>query len=401
MESPQAFFERNIFIMEAKDRQLLFEQIGKATKILVALPENLHADALASGLALRLFLEKLKKDVDVVSSAEVAGLADFLPKASEVKPVLQNTKSLVVELNTGEKKLDELSYQVLEDKVQVFLKSKGAPFTPEDLKFKNEKFPLDLVIVLGCQGFEDLGRLFRDNTEVFYTTPKINLDNKPGNEYFGAINVVDITATSLSEILAGLFEEYEQQLVDEQIATCLLTGIITQTNSFQHAQTTPQALMKASRLVALGGRQQEIIKYVYKNKSLPLLKLWGRALAKLKVLEDKGAAYSVLGGADFEKTEASEDLLLPALKELLLNVSGYRILGILAQGQAGGPVRFLAALRMETGSEHFEKQFGQPVKVMDAPGEPYRIFEFILPELSLPEAENLLLSSISGEKPAA
>ena len=400
MECPLAFLGENIFTMEAKDRQLLFEQIGKATKILIALPENLHADALASGLALRLFLEKLKKDVEVASSAEISGLVDFLPKVSEVKQAVQNVKSLVVELDTTQKKLDELSYQVLEDKVQIFLKSKGEAFASNDLKFKNEKFPLDLIIILGCQDFEDLGRLFRDNTEIFYTTPKINLDNKPGNEYFGAINVVDITATSLAEILAGLFEEYEQQLVDEQIATCLLTGIITQTNSFQHAQTTPQALMKASRLVALGGRQQEIIKYVYKNKSLPLLKLWGRALAKLKVLEDKSAAYSILGSADFEKTEAGEDLLLPALKELLLNISGYRILGILAQSRPGGPVRFLFALHMETNSEIFEKQFGQPVKVMDAPGEPYRIFEFVLPSLALPEAENLLVSSVFGVKTA-
>ncbi len=385
--------------MDTKVRQLLFEQIGKATKILVALPENLHADALASGLALRLFLEKLKKDVEVASSAEISGLVDFLPKASEVRPILQNVKSLVVELNTAQKKLDELSYQVLEDKVQVFLKSKGAPFTPEDLKFKNEKFPLDLIIILGSQSFEDMGRLFRDNTEIFYTTPKINLDNKPGNEYFGAVNLVDITATSLAEILAGLFEEYEQQLVDEQIATCLLTGIITQTNSFQHAQTTPQALMKASRLVALGGRQQEIIKYVYKNKSLPLLKLWGRALAKLKVSEGGSAAYSVLGSSDFEKTEAGEDLLLPALKELLMNISGYRILGVLAQSHAGGPVRFLAALHMEADSAAFEKQFGQPVKAMDAPGEPYRIFEFVLPGLALPEAENQLINLVQTPPP--
>ncbi len=380
--------------MDTKIEQQVFDQIGKAKKILVALPEVLHADALASGLAMRLFLEKLGKEVEVVTSAQPGAEFAFLPKAAELKNTVQSVKSLVVELDTAQKKLDELSYQVLENRVEIYLKSKSAPFVPDEVKFKNEKFPVDLLVVLGCQAFEDLGGLFRDNTEVFYETPKINVDNKPGNEYFGAVNLVDVTATSLAEVLSGLFEQYEQQLVDEQIATCLLTGIITQTNSFQHAQTTPQALMKASRLVALGGRQQEIIKHVYKTKSLPLLKLWGRALARLKVLETARAAYSVLNAGDFEKTEASEDLLLPALKELLANVSGYQVLGLLAQSRLGAPARLFFALHLEAKSEPYEKNFGQPLKVLEAAGEPYHIYEFAVAEASLEAVEDKLLHSV-------
>lgn len=380
--------------MDLKIQQQMFDQIAKASKILIVLPELLYADALASGLALRLFLEKLHKDVTVISSAKPEGLVGFLPKADEIKAEPQSIKSLVVELDTTQKKLDELSYQILDNKVEVFLKSKGEAFSPQDVSFKKEKFPIDLLIILGCQGFEDLGRLFRENTEIFYETPKVNIDNKPGNEYFGSINLVDVTATSLAEILTGLLESYEQQLIDEHIATCLLTGIITQTNSFQHAQTTPQALMKASRLVALGGRQQEIIKHIYKTKSLALLKLWGRALARLKVVEERGVAYSVLNPEDFEKTEASEDLLLSALKELLANVSGYRVLGILAQSQLGSPVRLLFAFHLEFDYGLFEKKFGQSVKILDAPGEPYRLCEFVVADLNLEEAESQLTSLV-------
>lgn len=380
--------------MDLKIQEQLFDQVAKAGKILIALPELLHADALASGLALRLFLEKLRKDVVIVSSAQPEGLVGFLPKAAEITTEPQSVKSLVVELATAQKKLDELSYQVLENKVEIFLKSKGEAFSPQDISFKQERFPVDLIIFLGCQGFEDLGKLFREHAKIFYETPKINIDNRPGNEYFGAINLVDVTATSLAEVLTGLLESYEQQLIDEHIATCLLTGIITQTNSFQHAQTTPQALMKASRLVALGGRQQEIVKHVYKTKSLPLLKLWGRALAKLRAVEEKSLAYSVLNPGDFEKTEAGDDLLLLALKELLANVSGYRILGILSQAKPGNNIRLIFAFHLEFDSALFEKQFGQSIKILDAPGEPYRLCEFTVSNLGLEEAEARLVSLV-------
>ena len=148
---------------------------------------------------------------------------------------------------------------------------------------------------------EDLGSLNEHNADLFFETPKINVDNKAENEYFGAINLVDVTATSVAEILAGLLQEYEAQLLDEDILLpCLLTGIISKTQSFQHVQTTPRAFLKASELVALeGGRQQEIIKNIYKTKPLSLLKLWGRALARMKIQEDIKAIHSVPTGVDF------------------------------------------------------------------------------------------------------
>src|SRR6202042_3084276 len=129
----------------------------------------------------------------------------------------------------------------------------------------------DLIIVLEAGSLENLGKIYEQHTDVFFETPKINIDNKANNEYFGAINLVDVTATSVAEILAELLQKYEDQLIDEDVATCLLAGIISKTHSFQHVLTTPKAFLKASELVALGGRQQEVVKHIYKTKSLPLL----------------------------------------------------------------------------------------------------------------------------------
>ncbi|HVY68099.1 MAG TPA: hypothetical protein VHA30_04375, partial [Patescibacteria group bacterium] len=148
-------------------------------------------------------------------------------------------------------------------------------------------------------------------------------------------NLVDITATSIAEILTELMQQYEQQLIDEDIATCLLTGIVDKTASFQQAQTTPKSFLKASDLVNLGGRQQEVIKNIYKTKPLSLLKLWGRALARLKIYEAQKALCSVLGPADFERAESSEAEVLPALAELVNNVSGYDAVLLIAEPVKG------------------------------------------------------------------
>jgi nanoRNase/pAp phosphatase (c-di-AMP/oligoRNAs hydrolase) len=321
--------------MDLSTTEQIFEQIKKAGKILIALPENLGADTVASGLALRRFLTKQQKDVILVSSGHLPENIKFLPESEVIKNSVNSSKSLVVTLDTTLKKLEEISYETTDDKVSIFLKSKNGEFSAEDISFSKDKLPLDLIVILDARSLEDLGKFYEENADLFFETPKINIDNKSGNEYFGSVNMVDVTATSISEILTGLFQEYEQQLIDEDVATCLLAGIIAKTQSFQHVQTTPKAFLKASELVSLGGRQQEIIKNIYKTKSLPLLKLWGRALARMKVEENKKAVYSMLNYTDFEKAEGSAKDVFPALKEFLDNISGYNIIALFTESTKG------------------------------------------------------------------
>jgi len=317
--------------------------LRKANKVLIALPENLTADSVASGLALKLFLQKLQKDVELACSGRTPDNLRFLPASDSIKMSIAGGKSLVVNLNTALKRLDEISYQTTDDRVSIYLKSRGPAFEPSDVSFTVEKFPLDLIVTLDAPSLESLGKLFEDNADLFFETPKINIDHKAANELYGAVNLVEVTATSVGEILAGLLESFEGSLLDEDIATSLLTGIITKTASFQHAQTTPEAFLKASRLIGLGGRQQEIIKHLYRTKSLTLLKLWGRCLARLKTDDAASLAYCVLTAADFEKSGAGTEELLPAFRELLENLSGYRLLVLLAQTGPDLPSVLLAA----------------------------------------------------------
>lgn len=376
--------------MELPLSEQIFEQIKKSGKILILLPEVLTADSLASGLALRLFLLKQQKDVSLISAAEAPENLKFLPGASELKSQLTAVKSLVVTLDTSKKQLDEISYQTSADKAQIYLKSKDLEFLPEDVTFSKEKFPVDLIIIIGARSVEDLGKISEHNADLLFETVKINIDNKSGNEYFGAINLVDITATSAAEILAELLQKYEEQLIDQDIATCLLAGIIEKTASFQHVQTTPKAFLKASELVALGGRQQEVVKNIFKSKSLALLKLWGRALARMKPLDSEKVIYSVLNYLDFEKAGSSEAEVLPVLKEFLDNLSGYNIVALITESQKG-QLELTAAVHEQIDAEKLLADLASPGKIFNFNLGNYKVLQITETQMSLEELENKFL----------
>ena len=373
--------------MDLSTQQQIFEQLNKAKKILIALPKDLHADNVGSALALAIFLKKMDKVADVVTAGTLPEAINFLPESGSLKHTIINSKSFIITLNTKEKELDEISYQAETGSFNIFVKSKTGSFSEPDVTFGQDKFSYDVIVLIGCKSLQDLGSLFEDNAEVFYEAPKINIDNNPANEYFGAINLIDINTAAVSEIVFSLFSEFEKGFMDADIATCLLAGIITKTNSFQHVQTTPNAFLRASELVNLGGRQQEVVRYLYKTKSLGLLKLWGRALARLKIEENNSAVYSTLNLSDFEKAGASEADLLLVLKELIENISSYNIVAIITEQSSGGSRLVIAMHALVPWQALLEA-----LNVEGKPTEPFplavSVLDITLPNLGLVEAEH-------------
>ena len=317
--------------MDEAIQQQIFDSLNKANRILIALPQNPNGDALGAGLALFGFIKKLDKNPEVATSSRELSNFNFLPHIETVKHEIESSQSFVISVDTTKAPLDELSYEAKGSRVDIFLKPKSGNFSPADVGFKNAKFPYDLIFTVNTPALDTLGEIYEKNTDLFFETPVINLDHHPTNEYYGQINLVDLTATSSSEILASLIENFEANLMDANIATSLLTGIIVETNSFQHVKTTPRAFMKASSLIAVGGNHQEIVKHLYKTKSISLLKLWGRSLARLKELPELGLTYSLVSYSDIQKTASSAADIFGVMKELVINLAGSKIILFLAE----------------------------------------------------------------------
>jgi nanoRNase/pAp phosphatase (c-di-AMP/oligoRNAs hydrolase) len=321
---------------EVSIKRQIFESLSRASRILIPLSNSPSGDSLSAALAMRGFLKRLNKEPWLVTMGTVSEKYRFLPYVSDIQHEIEQSRGFVISVKTSNAPLDELSYHLDEqaERVDIFLKPKTGTYEAKDVSFKSGRFPYDLILVLGLPSLDLLGRLYDENATMFFETPIINIDHHPNNEYFGEINLVDITATSTTEILTELLEDYEAGLVDKNIATALLTGILIETNSFQHIKTTPQAFLKASSLISQGADQQEIVKHLYKTKSVQLLKLWGRALARLKEVRELGLAYSLLKAEDMVKAGSSE--ILEVMQELVTSLSSMKIIALLAESEERG-----------------------------------------------------------------
>ncbi|TSC66011.1 MAG: hypothetical protein G01um101477_258 [Candidatus Doudnabacteria bacterium Gr01-1014_77] len=317
--------------MQNPDQQKLFELIGKSQRILIALPANPNGDTLGGSLALAAFLRKLNKEVEVYCEKTDFGALSFLPGISEVHHEIIFPKSFVISVKTKNAKLDELSYDMLPENVNIYLKPKEGIFTPEDVSFSNDVTQFNLIICVDVASLESLGALYEKNAEMFFAVPKVNIDNHIHNDNYGTINIVDVTASSSSEILLALLRDYEASLIDENIATNLLTGIITETNSFQHNKTTPSSFTNASELIAYGAKQQEIVKNLFKTKQLPVLKLWGRAMARIQSMPEYNTIFSVVGISDIEKSEAGEGEIFQVAQDFMVNINDAKMVFFVAE----------------------------------------------------------------------
>jgi nanoRNase/pAp phosphatase (c-di-AMP/oligoRNAs hydrolase) len=295
--------------------QQVITKLNQVSNILIVF-SGANGDSLSSALALKTFLTKLEKEVTILSSSQLNQKFNFLPGFSDVAFSLNLKKSFVIDVNTSKSAIEELSYKKETDKLSIFIKPRDGQFSAADVNFRTSSFPYEALILIGVPSLEQLGDFYSQNTELFFETPIINIDYRASNENPGEFNLVELSATSISEIILDFINKFESSLIDEIIATQLLSGIIFETNSFQHIRTTPQTFLKASQLVGLGAKQQEIIVNLYKSKSLGLLKLWGRVLAKLKQDPKIFLVHSTVTQSDLEKSQAEEEDITSIIKEM-------------------------------------------------------------------------------------
>src|SRR3989344_325441 len=156
----------------------------------------------------------------------------------------------------------------------------------------------------------------------------VNIDHHPTNLNFGEVNLVNPTASSACEIVVEFADMLGWALTSD-IATCLLTGVYTDTGGLLHSNTSVQVYRTVARLLRAGARQQEIIKSVFRTAKLSTLKLWGRVLEKISLTREGGAVSAVTRG-DFAATGADSTVLTGAI-DYLNAVPGMRFSMILTE----------------------------------------------------------------------
>jgi len=312
----------------------------KRSKSILIMPSiPVDGDSLGSALALYLILKKIGKQATVVCADPVPEAFRFLPTTGIISSEFSAARDFIVTLDCKKAKIKDLKTKLEEDKVNIIITAKKGQFTKEDVSFSHGPSRYDLIITVDTGDLEQLGRFYEDNTDLFFNIPIINIDHHASNSFFGKVNLVDVMGSATTEVMVPLVrdfeEEFGQKLMDEDIATLLLAGIITDTGSFQNANTTPRSFAVSAQLIRFGARQQEIIQHVFKTKHLSTLRLWGRILTNIRVDKEHRFVWSTISKKDFQDTGSREDETGGIIDELLTNAPGTEVVLLLKEKKDG------------------------------------------------------------------
>lgn len=269
--------------VELSPKQQAVEQVKKARKILILGHKKPDGDMIGSGLALAQALVEMEKKVEFVISEEIPSTYSFLPLAS-IQEKFDYLEGKLIRIDTTKIPVKGIKYQKSQEFLDIYLDAeRNLKF--EFIEIKNGTEKPDLIIALDTPKLKSIDAAYTLTPDVFVGVPILNIDHHSGNEHFGAINLVDLSASSTAEILVSLLEALGYKIASQKAATVLLTGIIEDTQSFRSGTTTPKSLTVAAQLLAAGAAQQEIISSLFKAEPVGLLKLW-RIMNK-KLREDK------------------------------------------------------------------------------------------------------------------
>lgn len=287
------------------------ELIKKSSAIGIALSEKPTLDDAVSFFALWKTLEKQGKKIRILFSGEFPKvLFDILPAQALAMPE-NKLCDFIISVDQSRAPIKELRYERTDRAVNIILTPRERPITKESIAFAQEKEEkqCDLMITVGAQELDDLGKICETAPELFCENPVIALA-AASTEYepFSEITITDAGKSSLAESTVELIAKLGQEKIDIDAATALLLGIAEKTNNFAAARASPATLACAESLIKKHGAQKDAAARALQTiKSLPLLQLWGRAAVRSKIDEAGKLLISMLTADDFTKTNAAPE----------------------------------------------------------------------------------------------
>lgn len=159
------------------------------------------------------------------------------------------------------------------------------------------------------------------------------LDHHPDITLKGDITIIDPAYSSVCEIIYDFFV-FNKISISRKMATFLMLGIMSDTGSFQHSNTTSKVMEIASQLMKRGAPISKIVETTFANKNISTLKLWGKAFEKAKINPENGMIVSVLTQKDLEECDAgTEDIA--QVSGILNTVPGTKFALILSERENG------------------------------------------------------------------
>ncbi len=193
----------------------------------------------------------------------------------------------------------------------------------------------DLVIVVDCGSLirTTLEEEIKDSNRGYKV---IEFDHHPKVDNYSDLEIRDPEAASTTEILYDFFKVNNLN-INKNIATCLLAGILTDTNNFLYSSVKDKTINIASELLNKGAQFSKILENLNK-KNFHSVKIWGKALDNLYINEKYNLAITVLSHEDIKDYQDSiffEDEIFGEIAGFLSNLSNIKTVLFLREAEQG------------------------------------------------------------------
>ena len=245
--------------MKKEDIEIVKNLLANPKKIAIIPHRSPDGDAMGSTLALYHFLKKLNHQPIVISPNDFPGFLAWLP-GSESVLVYENEKESVSKVLQSAELVFTLDFNALHrtGEMEQVLQKLKVPFVMIDHHQKPDNYAL-----------------------VTYSDTSIGS-----------------TCQMIYEFISSLGKK---DLLDKTIATCLYTGIMTDSGSFRFPSTTSTTHRIVADLIDLGVNNSEIHNLVFDDNSFNRLQLLGRALQNMKVFPEYKTAYTTLSQNELDE----------------------------------------------------------------------------------------------------
>lgn len=221
-------------------------------KIAIIPHRNPDGDAIGSTLALYHFLKKIKHQPIVISPNEFPDFLSWLPGSSDIL---------------------------------VYEKDRSGT--------KNTLEKADLIFTLDFNALHRTGEM--ENILKALQAPYIMIDHHQAPDSYANVTFSDTSYGSTCEMIFDFIEAVNTtEIIDKTIATCIYTGIVTDSGSFKFPKTTGKTHRIVAKLIDLGVENTEIHNLLFSNTSYESLQLLGKALQNMRIIKEHKTSYITL-----------------------------------------------------------------------------------------------------------
>ncbi len=231
----------------------IVERIKSANNVLVTVSNNPSVDQLAACIGLTIALNKMDKHGTAVFSGAVPSTIDFLEPDKTIEKNTDSLRDFIIALDKS--KADKLRYKVEDDVVKVFITPYKTSISEADLEFSQGDFNVDAVVAIGVHDRRELDAAIVAHGRILHDATIISVNISDGAD-LGSLHWVDTKASSLSEMTSDLVQALDSKILDSQIATAFLTGIVAETDRFRNEKASPHTMTVSGILMSAGASTQ-------------------------------------------------------------------------------------------------------------------------------------------------